>query len=75
MKRFTASQASKEAKTMTARQFEAKFDAQIEVLDQDNICNADEGTYNIIFHGKDGKDLSILFFGGVLEQSYEMSEA
>jgi len=75
MRKFTSAQASREAKTMTAKQFEAKFDSQIEVLDQDNICNANEGNYNIIFHGKDDKDLSVSFYNGVFEQSYEMSEA
>ena len=75
MKKFTSTQAAREVKTMTAKEFEAKFDSQIEVLDQDNICNANEENYNIIFRGKDDRDLSISFYNGVLEQVYEMTEA
>ena len=75
MKTFTSTQAAREVKTMSAKEFEAKFDSQIEVLDQDNLFNANEGNYNIIFRGKDDKDLSISFYNGVLEQVYEMSEA
>jgi len=75
MKTFTSTQAAREVKTMTAKEFESKFDTQIEVLDQDNLFNANEGNYNIIFRGKDDKDLSISFYNGVFEQSYEMSEA
>lgn len=75
MKNFTSTQAAKEAKTMSAQAFSNKFNSQIEVLDQDNIFNANEGDYNVIFHGKDGKDLSVSFYGGVLEQVYEMTEA
>lgn len=75
MKTFTSTQAAREVKTMTAKEFEVKFDTQIEVLDQDNLFNANEGNYNIIFRGKDDKDLSISFYNGVLEQVYEMSEA
>ena len=75
MKTFTSTQAAREVKTMTAKEFEVKFDTQIEVLDQDNIFNANEGNYNIIFRGKDDKELSISFYNGVLEQVYEMSEA
>ena len=75
MKKFTSTQAAREVKTMTAKEFESKFDSQIEVLDQDNICNANEGDYNIIFRGKDDRDLSISFYNGVLEQVYEMTEA
>jgi len=75
MKKFTSTQAAKEAMTMTAKEFQAKFDSQIEVLDQDNLLNANQENYNIIFHGKDNKDLSILFYNGYLLQSYEMTEA
>ena len=75
MKTFTSTQAAREVKTMTAKEFEAKFDSQIEVLDQDNIFNANEDNYNIIFRGKDDRDLSISFYNGVLEQVYEMTEA
>ena len=75
MKTFTSTQAAREVKTMTAKEFEVKFDSQIEVLDQDNLFNANEGNYNIIFRGKDDKDLSISFYNGVFEQVYEMSEA
>jgi hypothetical protein len=73
MKKFTSTQAGKEAKILTAKEFEAKFDTQIEVLDQDNLFNANEGDYNIIFRGKDDRDLSISFYNGVLEQVYEMT--
>jgi len=75
MKTFTSTQAAREVKIMTAKEFEVKFDSQIEVLDQDNLFNANEGNYNIIFRGKDDKDLSISFYNGVFEQVYEMSEA
>ena len=75
MKTFTSTQAAREVKTMTAKEFEVKFDSQIEVLDQDNLFNANEGNYNIIFRGKGDKDLSISFYNGVFEQSYEISES
>jgi hypothetical protein len=50
MKTFTSTQAAREVKTMTAKEFEVKFDTQIEVLDQDNLFNANEGNYNIIMN-------------------------
>ena len=75
MKKFTTAQALKSLETMDAKTFEATFENQIEVLDQDNICDANDGMFNIIFEGKDKKDLSILFCDGVLAQVYEMTEA
>ena len=75
MKKFTTAQALKSLETMDAKTFEATFENQIEILDQDNCRNANDGMFNIIFEGKNKKDLSILFCDGVLVQAYEMTEA
>lgn len=75
MKGITSPQAAESARKMPAREFDKAFSGQIEVLDQDNILDPNEGDYNIIFHGSDGKSLSVSFYSGVLEQVYEMEEA
>jgi hypothetical protein len=71
MKALLVNQALKAAKEMSAREFANAFENQIEILDADNICNENEGDFNIIFHAKDGQ-ASISFYGGRLEQSYQM---
>ena len=75
MKGITSSQAAEFAQKMSAKDFDEAFSSQIEILDQDNIFDANEENYNVIFHGSDGKLLSVSFYSGVLEQVYEMSEA
>ena len=75
MKKFSTTKALKSLETMDAKTFESTFENQIEVLDQENICNANDGMFNIIFKGKNKKDLSVLFCDGALAQVYEMTEA
>lgn len=70
MKRFSASEAEREARRMTAQEFTSRFNPQIEVLDQENFSNVNAGNFNILFHGSEGKDLFISFFEGVLDQIY-----
>ena len=67
---LSAAGAIKKAKEMSAKEFEAAFESQIEVLDQDNMFNANEENFNIIFHGKDNASASISFFNGKLESAY-----
>ena len=75
MKIKSTAQALKSLQTMDAKTFEATFENQITVLDQDNICNANDGMFNIIFEGKEGQETSILFCDGLLIQVSESAEA
>ena len=75
MKKTSTAQALKSLQTMDAKTFEATFENQITVLDQDNICNANDGMFNIIFEGKEGQETSILFCDGLLIQVSESIEA
>ena len=75
MKKTSTSQALKSLQTMDAKTFEATFENQITVPDQDNICNANDGMFNIIFEGKEGQETSILFCDGLLIQVSESIEA
>ena len=75
MKKFTTAQALKSLETMDAKTFEATFENQIEILDQDNCRNANDGMFNIIFTGKAGEETSILFCDGIVVQVSEAAEA
>ena len=75
MKKTSTAQALKSLQTMDAKTFEATFENQITVLDQDNICNANDGMFNIIFEGKEGQETSILFCDGIVIQVSESAEA
>ena len=75
MKKTSTSQALKSLQTMDAKTFEAAFENQITVLDQDNIRNANDGMFNIIFEGKEGQETSILFCDGLLIQVSESIKA
>ena len=75
MKIKSTSQALKSLQTMDAKTFEATFENQITVLDQDNCRNANDGMFNIIFTGKAGEETSILFCDGIVVQVSEAAEA
>ena len=75
MKIKSTSQALKSLQTMDAKTFEATFENQITVLDQDNCRNANDGMFNIIFTGKAGEETSILFCDGTVVQVSEAAEA
>ena len=75
MKIKSTAQALKSLQTMDAKTFEATFENQITVLDQDNCRNANDGMFNIIFTGKAGEETSILFCDGIVVQVSEAAEA
>jgi len=75
MKIKSTAQALKSLETMDAKTFEATFENQITVLDQDNCRNSNDGMFNIVFTGKAGEETSILFCDGLLIQVSESIEA
>lgn len=75
MKIKSTAQALKSLETMDAKTFEATFENQITVLDQDNCRNANDGMFNIVFTGKSGEETSILFCDGIAVQVSESTEA
>lgn len=75
MKIKSTAQALKSLETMDAKTFEATFENQITVLDQDNCRNANDGMFNIVFTGKSGEETSILFCDGMVIQVSEAAEA
>ena len=75
MKIKSTAQALKSLETMDAKTFEATFENQITVLDQDNCRNSNDGMFNIVFTGKAGEETSILFCDGLLIQVSESAEA
>ena len=75
MKKTSTSQALKSLQVMDAKTFEATFENQITVLDQDNCRNANDGMFNIVFEGKNGEETPILFCDGLLIQVSESAEA
>lgn len=75
MKKTSTAQALKSLQVMDAKTFEATFENQITVLDQDNCRNANDGMFNIIFTGKAGEETSILFCDGIVIQVSEAAEA
>lgn len=75
MKIKSTAQALKSLQTMDAKTFEATFENQITVLDQDNCRNANDGMFNIIFTGKAGEETAILFCDGIVVQVSEAAEA
>lgn len=66
MKLSTPQQATEALKELDAKTFETLYSDQIEILDQDNIFNANDGDFNCILHLDGGQELSVLFYNGRL---------